>query len=195
MRDKLPAHEYLDQNKIPYQRREFPSSTEKGAAQVAEALGYKPSQMVKTLVFESDKGERVLIMVGGDRNAVSGYLKKAIGSRNIKLASLEAVKETTGYEVGSGASASGDIVPFMTVRLERASYTVSEGVGSFSFNVIARAEDGAAAPSSAFTVAISTPSDTPTTGRGYSFLSTMETFQLGICRRTARPGRRRRRSP
>ena len=101
MRDKLPAHEYLDQNKIPYQRREFPSSTEKGAAQVAEALGYKPGQMVKTLVFESDKGERVLIMVGGDRNAVSGYLKKAIGSRNIKLASLEAVKETTGYEVGS----------------------------------------------------------------------------------------------
>ncbi len=57
--------------------------------------------MVKTLVFESDKGERVLVMVGGDQNAVSGYLKKAIGSRNIKLASLEAVKETTGYEVGS----------------------------------------------------------------------------------------------
>ncbi|MEE9264789.1 MAG: YbaK/EbsC family protein, partial [Vicinamibacteria bacterium] len=101
MQEKLPAHEYLDKNKIPYQRLEFPPSTEKGAAQVAEALGYKSSQMVKTLVFESDKGERVLVMVGGDRNAVSGYLKKAIGSRNIKLASLEAVKETTGYEVGS----------------------------------------------------------------------------------------------
>ena len=101
MPEKLPSHEYLDQNEIPYQRLEFPSSTEKGAAQVAEVLGYKSSQMVKTLVFESDKGERVLVMVGGDRNAVSGYLKKAIGSRNIKLASLEAVKETTGYEVGS----------------------------------------------------------------------------------------------
>ncbi len=101
MQEKLPAHEYLDKNKIPYRGLEFLPSTEKGAAEVAEALGYKPSQMVKTLVFESDKGERVLVMVGGDRNAVSGYLKKAIGSRNIKLASLEAVKETTGYEVGS----------------------------------------------------------------------------------------------
>ena len=101
MREKLPAHQYLDENQIPYRRLAFPSSTEKGAAQVAEALGYKPSQMVKTLVFESDRGERVLVMVGGDRNAVSGYLKKAIGSRNIRLASLDAVQETTGYEVGS----------------------------------------------------------------------------------------------
>ena len=32
---------------------------------------------------------------------ISGHLKKAIGSRNIKLASFEAVKKTTGYEVGS----------------------------------------------------------------------------------------------
>ncbi len=97
----LPAHEYLDKKGIPYEKREFPASTEKGAAQVANVLGFQPSQMVKTLIFEADTGERVLVMVGGDKNAVSGYLKKAIGSRNIKLASLEAVKGATGYEVGS----------------------------------------------------------------------------------------------
>ncbi|MEJ2239828.1 MAG: YbaK/EbsC family protein [Gemmatimonadales bacterium] len=38
---------------------------------------------------------------GGDRNAISGLLKKAVGSRNVRMASLEAVKQTTGYEVGS----------------------------------------------------------------------------------------------
>lgn len=57
--------------------------------------------MVKTLVFETGEGERVLVMVGGDQSAISGHLKRAVGSRNIKLASLDAVKETTGYEVGS----------------------------------------------------------------------------------------------
>jgi Cys-tRNA(Pro)/Cys-tRNA(Cys) deacylase len=57
--------------------------------------------MVKTLIFESDRGERVLVMVGGDQSAISGHLKKAIGSRNIKMARPETVKETTGYEVGS----------------------------------------------------------------------------------------------
>ena len=57
--------------------------------------------MVKTLIFEVDSGERVMILVGGDQNVVSGNLKKAIGSRNIKMASVETVKAATGYEVGS----------------------------------------------------------------------------------------------
>jgi Cys-tRNA(Pro)/Cys-tRNA(Cys) deacylase len=40
-------------------------------------------------------------MIGGDQNAISGHLKKAIGSRNIKLASPQTVQETTGYVIGS----------------------------------------------------------------------------------------------
>jgi Cys-tRNA(Pro)/Cys-tRNA(Cys) deacylase len=40
-------------------------------------------------------------MLGGDQNAISGNLKKAIGSRNIQMASQEAVKQATGYVIGS----------------------------------------------------------------------------------------------
>jgi Cys-tRNA(Pro)/Cys-tRNA(Cys) deacylase len=57
--------------------------------------------MIKTLIFETDKGERSLIMLGGDQNAVSGHLKKVLGSRNISLAAPEAVKSATGYVIGS----------------------------------------------------------------------------------------------
>ena len=98
---QLPAHSYLDGLAIPYQNLEFPPEIEKGAASVAQVLGYNPSQMVKTLIFESGTQERVLVMLGGDRNAISGYLKRAIGSRNVKLAGPESVKEATGYEIGS----------------------------------------------------------------------------------------------
>ncbi|MCI0877479.1 MAG: YbaK/EbsC family protein [Chloroflexi bacterium] len=98
---QLPAHRYLDGLAIPYQNLEFPPEIEKGAASVAQVLGYKPSQMVKTLIFESGTQERVLVMLGADKNAISGYLKRAIGSRNIKLAGPESVKEATGYEIGS----------------------------------------------------------------------------------------------
>ena len=98
---QLLAHNYLDALGIPYTTGSFPPSTDKGAAQVAQALGYQPRQMVKTLIFEVDTGEKVLIMVGGDQNAISGHLKKAIGSRNIKLASPQIVQETTGYAIGS----------------------------------------------------------------------------------------------
>jgi Cys-tRNA(Pro)/Cys-tRNA(Cys) deacylase len=98
---KLAAMQYLDDLHIPYEHRSFPSTTEKGAANVAQALGFKERQMVKTLIFESDKKETVLIMVGGDQTAISGHLKKIIGSRNIALCAPEKVKMITGYVIGS----------------------------------------------------------------------------------------------
>src|ERR1041384_4907142 len=51
--------------------------------------------------FQSDTGERVLVMLGGDQSAISGHLKKAIGSRNIRMADPEVVRTTTGYVIGS----------------------------------------------------------------------------------------------
>lgn len=83
---KLPAHTYLDERNIPYERKTFPPETEKGAANVARVLGFSERQAVKTLIFQSDTGERVLVMLGGDQSAISGHLKKAIGSRDIKMA-------------------------------------------------------------------------------------------------------------
>src|SRR5215208_5421724 len=98
---KLPAHIYLDEHDIPYEQKSFPPETEKGAANVARVLGFSERQAVKTLIFQTDTGERVLVMLGGDQSAISGQLKKAIGSRDIKMASPEVVKETTGYVIGS----------------------------------------------------------------------------------------------
>ena len=40
-------------------------------------------------------------MLGGDKNAVSGHLKRAIGNRNIRLADAESVYQATGYQIGS----------------------------------------------------------------------------------------------
>lgn len=98
----LPSHDFLDVNGIPYRRLSFPETTEKGAAHVAQVLGFRERQMVKSLIFEVvDTGEKVLIMVGGDQNAKSGLLKKAIGSKNIKMAASDAILELTGYPIGS----------------------------------------------------------------------------------------------
>ncbi|HMD80790.1 MAG TPA: YbaK/EbsC family protein, partial [Anaerolineales bacterium] len=90
---RLPPHIYLDERKIPYEARSFPPETEKGAANVARVLSFAERQAVKTLIFQVDTGERVLVMLGGDQNAISGNLKKAIGSRNIQMAPPEIVKE------------------------------------------------------------------------------------------------------
>jgi Cys-tRNA(Pro)/Cys-tRNA(Cys) deacylase len=97
----LPSHIYLDQLHIPYTTATFAPTTPKGAASVAQVLGLSEQQTVKTLIFETDTGEHLLIMVSGNKNVISGYLKKAVGSRNIQLASPDQVKETTGYQIGS----------------------------------------------------------------------------------------------
>lgn len=99
---KLPAHLYLEENNIPYEAKQFSPETEKGASNVALALGFPERQAIKTLIFQAvDSGECVLVMLGADQNAISGNLKKAIGSRNIKMAAPETVKEVTGYVIGS----------------------------------------------------------------------------------------------
>jgi Cys-tRNA(Pro)/Cys-tRNA(Cys) deacylase len=98
---QLPAHDFLERLGLPYRRMSFPPATEKGAANVARALGFRERQMIKTLIFETDRGERLLVMVGGDQNVVSGLLKKAVGSRNIRMAAPDAVLEATGYAIGS----------------------------------------------------------------------------------------------
>jgi Cys-tRNA(Pro)/Cys-tRNA(Cys) deacylase len=97
----LPSHTHLDARGISYEQRSFPVDIEKGAASVARALGFRERQMVKTLIFETGQGDRVLVMLGGDQNAVSGLLKKALGSRDVRMAKPEVVLETTGYPIGS----------------------------------------------------------------------------------------------
>lgn len=99
---ELPAHTYLEQRQIPHRRLSFPETTEKGAANVAQALGFRERQMIKTLIFEVvDTGEKILVMVGADQSAKSGLLKKAVGSRNIRMANPDVVLATTGYVIGS----------------------------------------------------------------------------------------------
>ena len=101
MTEKLPPHHFLDERNIEYEMRTFPETTEKGAANVARALGFRERQMIKTLIFETARGDCSLVMVGGDQNAISGLLKKALGSRDISLAKPEKVIELTGYVIGS----------------------------------------------------------------------------------------------
>ena len=54
-------------------------------------------QAVKTLIFQADTGETVLVMPGGYQSAVSGLLKTAIGPRNIRMADPEVVWQPAGF--------------------------------------------------------------------------------------------------
>ena len=78
--------------------RIFPDGT-KTAIDAARAIGCQPSQIVKSLVFEVD-GEAVLALVPGDRRLRTDSLAQAAGGIKARRASLDRVKESTGYAAG-----------------------------------------------------------------------------------------------
>ncbi len=78
--------------------RVFPDGT-RTAIDAARAVGCRPSQIVKSLVFEVD-GEEVLALVPGDRRLRTDRLAQAAGGHKARRASLDRVREATGFAAG-----------------------------------------------------------------------------------------------
>ena len=130
------------------------------------------ADLVRTVRIEAGSSSQNLV--------VSGTQLQLPVTDPVETGTLTATVATgTGYDIGSDASAAVDIVPFMTVRLELASYTVSEDVGSLSVKVIARTGNGGASPSSPFVLSISTESNTATVNQDYRLFSADPAFQPG----------------
>jgi prolyl-tRNA synthetase len=67
--------------------------------EVSAFLGVSPSVMIKTLVFESDLGD-VLVLVAGSFEVNEAKVKNVLGAEWIRLASEERVREVTGAPSG-----------------------------------------------------------------------------------------------
>lgn len=69
----------------------------KTVEQASKATGMPPSNIIKSLVFISDKGP-VLVIVPGDRKVDTYKLERIVGK--CRLAKPYEVKEVTGFSVG-----------------------------------------------------------------------------------------------
>ncbi len=84
--------------KLSTKIRVFPAGT-KTAEDAARAVGCQPSEIVKSLVFDVD-GEAVLALVPGDRRLQPTRLAEAAGGHRARRASLNLVKQSTGFAAG-----------------------------------------------------------------------------------------------
>ena len=70
-------------------------------AEVADFLGVPPEKMVKTLLYETDQGELVVVAVRGDREVNEVKLANALPEAlHLRLAPEERVREASGAPVG-----------------------------------------------------------------------------------------------
>ena len=151
-------------------------STSHGATFTVTRTGVTTGALTVTVNLRQDKPfldesqllREVTIAAGSTSKnfSVSGSQLQLPANEPVETGTLTATVEAgPDNNIGAPASASVNIVPFMTVRLEQATYTVLEDVGTLSVKVIARTGNGAARPSSAFSVALDTFRIRPATTR------------------------------
>lgn len=67
--------------------------------EVSQFLGVGPEQLVKTLLYQAD-GRMVAALVRGDRELNEAKLARAVGARQLRMATAEEIAEVTGAPVG-----------------------------------------------------------------------------------------------
>jgi Cys-tRNA(Pro) deacylase len=71
------------------------------AKKASEELGVSLNDIAKSIVFISDEGNPLLVIVPGDKKINQSLLAKMLGLKKIRLATAEEVLRFTGYEAGA----------------------------------------------------------------------------------------------
>ncbi len=71
-----------------------------GTQASSAALGIPEHAVIKTLIFETDRGEPLCILMHGDHEVSVKQLARAIGSKTVAPCSPEVADRHSGYQVG-----------------------------------------------------------------------------------------------
>jgi prolyl-tRNA editing enzyme YbaK/EbsC (Cys-tRNA(Pro) deacylase) len=120
--------------------QEFPDGTPT-AEEAARQIGCRVDEIVKTIVFVTDRGF-VLALVPGDRRADEAKVAAAVGAPSARVATRDEVPLATGFEVGAVApfphrGVSGVLLEQSLLQFER----VWIGAGSTSHMAALAAAD------------------------------------------------------
>lgn len=95
-----PAIRFLRASGIVHRTHLFDHERHSGAAGAAEALGIDPHEVVKTIVFRTNAGEGVVVLMNGDLEVSTRRLARVLGARSVEPADARSARRWTGYEFG-----------------------------------------------------------------------------------------------
>jgi len=90
----------------------------------ASALGVPEHEVVKTLVFETDLGKPLLVLMHGDREVSAKELARILGVKRVDPSDAASAQRATGYVFG-GTSPFGTRTP-LPVYAEKSIFTLSK---------------------------------------------------------------------
>ena len=112
-REATAATRHLAAREVPFSTHLYRYEERGGTSHAATSLGVSESAVVKTLVMRTDTGERVLVLMHGDRLVSEQRLARELGVRRIVACSPDEALRVTGYVVG-GISPFGTRTPLLT---------------------------------------------------------------------------------
>jgi len=71
-----------------------------GTSRSSAMLGVEEHCVVKTLVFENDRREPLIVLMHGDRQVSTRNLARLLGAKSIQPCKPEIAEKWTGYQVG-----------------------------------------------------------------------------------------------
>jgi Cys-tRNA(Pro) deacylase len=95
-----PATRLLREQGVPYTEHLYRYEEKGGTAVSARELGVDEHAVVKTLVFEDDEGEPLVVLMHGDREVSTKALARQLGRRSIQICRPEVANRHSGYMVG-----------------------------------------------------------------------------------------------
>jgi Cys-tRNA(Pro) deacylase len=85
---------------IPFVPHLYPWQPHGGAHASSVALGVPEHAVIKTLIFETERGEPLCILMHGDREVSVKHLARAIHTKTVAPCAPEVADRHSGYQVG-----------------------------------------------------------------------------------------------
>ncbi len=96
---KLNSMRFLEAQKVDYEVFTYAQDIVDGI-HAAEAMGFPPSEVYKTLVVQVGKGEHALVMIASDRTLDLKQFARAIGQKKATMTTKRGAEATTGLKTG-----------------------------------------------------------------------------------------------
>lgn len=90
----------LEQKGIPYTPHHYGYKEKGGAPHAAAELGIPGSEVIKTLVFETDERKPLIVLMHGDREVSTRQMARLLHVKQVSPAAPAAAQKYTGYMVG-----------------------------------------------------------------------------------------------
>jgi len=95
-----PAVRYLKEKGIDFKPHTFKYEEKGGTRQSAQELGVDEHNVIKTLVFETDSGTPIIILMHGDIEVSEKELARQLTVKSINPVNEKKAMKLTGYQFG-----------------------------------------------------------------------------------------------